>query len=89
MSINPPRSISDIMAAESAQVPEPTAEASQLPYHIALIIDGVVQQVFHVEERLAAVFLSSPTIVQCDSPANGGPDRSWTYDANTGAFIHP
>jgi hypothetical protein len=33
------------------------------PVKIAFIIDGEVQDVLHTDERLAAIFLSQPTIV--------------------------
>ena len=89
MSVQLPRPFADIVAEESTQVPEAFDEASQLPYHVAFVIDGVVQQVFHVEERLAALLLSNPTPLLCDSPANGGPDRKWLYDSATGVFTKP
>lgn len=33
------------------------------PYPLAIILDGVVQQVMHVEEQTAALLLSAPTFV--------------------------
>jgi len=75
-----------VIKAEESTVPSPTDEASLMPYHVALIIDGIVGQVFHIEERLASLLLSNATIVQCDSPSNGGPDRDWAYDGATGIF---
>lgn len=33
------------------------------PVKIAFVIDGVVQDVLHTDERLGAIFLSEPTIV--------------------------
>ena len=89
MSVTPPRTIEAILEEQALQVPPEIEAASALPYHVAFVIDGVVQQVFHVEERLAAVLLSAPTIVQCDSPVNGGPDVSWAYDATTNTFTKP
>ena len=89
MSLEAPRPIRDLIAEEKAMINPAHEAASQLPYHVAFVIDNVVAQVFHVEERLAAILLSNPTIVQCASPANGGPDNNWHYDSQTGAFFIP
>jgi hypothetical protein len=41
-----------------------TESTPQLPpVKLAFIIDGVVQDVLHTDDRLAAIFLSEPTIV--------------------------
>jgi hypothetical protein len=89
MSLVPPRSVAEVeaeKAAADAALAASVAEQSTYPFHIALVIDGTVKQVFHIQEELAAILLSSPTIVQCASPADNGPDRGWKYDANTGQF---
>jgi hypothetical protein len=85
MALTPPRDIKTIDAAAKLDAVAPTLGA-EFPYHVAIIIDGVVQQVFHVEERLAAALLSSPQIIQCDSPDNGGPATGWVYDSTTSTF---
>jgi hypothetical protein len=77
MAIVEPRDLSEL------ETPPP---AHLLPYHIALVVDGVVEQVMHFDERLAAVFLSNPTIVQVDLPENGGPNIGWIHNAETGTF---
>jgi len=87
MTLPTPRPLADILAEQAAQ--DVTATVSAMPYHVAMVIDGVVQQVFHVDERLGAVLLSNPTLVQCESPANGGPDSQWKYDATTNTFSKP
>ena len=91
MSITPVKSFAEIKAAEEAQAPAPSADelASREPFHVAAIIDGEVVQVFHSEEKFAAVLLSSPTFVQCEAPVNGGPKEGWTYNSATGAFSNP
>lgn len=91
MSITPPKSFAEIRAEEAAQTPPPSADelASREPYHVAAVIDGKVVQVFHSEERFAAVLLSNPTFVQCDAPLNGGPKEDWSYDAAAGTFTRP
>jgi hypothetical protein len=80
MSTTPPRPFNEIPPAEPVVL---------MPYHIAFVIDGTVQQVFHVDERLASVILSNPTIVQCEHPDAGGPEQNWTYDATTNTFAKP
>lgn len=91
MALTPPRSLADIIAEATAEKAAPSIaeQQSALPYHIAYVIDGVVQQVFHIEEKMAAILLSNPVIVQCDAPLSGGPDNGWTYDAETGKFSKP
>lgn len=76
MALTPPRSIAELDDA----IPE------HLPYRAAFIIDGVVQQVFHLTERGAAVVLSNPIIVQCETAQNGGPENGWLYHSETGEF---
>ena len=38
------------------------------PVKIAFILDGVVQDILHTDDRLAAIFLSEPTIVDVTAP---------------------
>lgn len=60
------------------------------PVKIAFILDGVVQDVLHTDDRLAAIFLSDPIIVDATdvlTPLIAVDPRSsivgWTYDGNT------
>lgn len=92
MSITPPRSFAEIQAEkieELQKAPSLAEQQSAFPYHIAFIIDDEVQQVFHIEEELASVFMSSPTILQVEAPLAGGPERGWKYNAQTGQFTAP
>lgn len=92
MSLTPPRSIAAIEAEEAKakqEAPSIAEQQSALPYHVAFILDGVVHNVFHIEEKMAALLLSNPVIVQCDAPLDGGPDNGWLYDAATGKFSKP
>ena len=90
MSLTPPRPVHEIIANETKSTAQELAEQqSALPYHVAFVIDGVVQNVFHIEEKLAAVLLSDPVIVQCKAPLDGGPDADWKYDDKTGEFTKP
>ena len=56
----------------------PTDKEQPLPpVKIAFILDGVVQDVLHTDNRLGAIFLSEPTIV----------DVTEWYAANTGGNL--
>lgn len=88
MTINTPRPVSEINQ-EIERLGSVQAEIESRPYHIAMVLDGVAEQIFHIEERLAAILLSNPLIVQCDSPANGGPENGWIYDSTTNTFSNP
>jgi len=66
-------------------VPQPVAIPTQ-PYFIALIIDGVVNQVMNLQGVDAARFMAQPTFVQIE---NGQAQMGWTYDAATGVFTNP
>lgn len=37
--------------------------SDQAPMHLALVIDGVVEDIIHCDERLAYILLSEPTVV--------------------------
>ena len=54
------------------------------PNKIAFVIDGKVQDVFHTDDRLAAILLSSPTIINATSyyanQADGFNIVDWDYD---------
>ena len=60
-----------------------------LPYHIAYIVDGVVEEIMHFDERTASVMLASPTIKQVDVVSDGGPDLGWIYNSETNTFSAP
>lgn len=38
-----------------------------LPYHIAFIVDGVVENIMHLNEDFGNLFLSNPTMTQIES----------------------
>lgn len=64
------------MADETPSIP---------PRRVAFIIDNVIQDVLHTDERLAAIFLSEPIMVDItDAPdfVNMGS----SYDPETGSF---
>ena len=61
-----------------------TEQTPQLPpVKIAFVIDGVVADVLHTDERLGAIFLSEPTIVDVTTWYTENPDSNLvnaTYD---------
>jgi hypothetical protein len=64
------------------------------PHHLALIIDGVVQDVMFTDPRLAAILLSTPTVVEItpsSDPTVPRPDVyiGTLYDSATGVFTSP
>jgi hypothetical protein len=60
-----------------------------LPYHIAFIVDGVVEEIMHFDERTASLMLANPTIKQVDLMSDGGPDTGWIYNSETNTFSEP
>ena len=60
-----------------------------LPYHIAYIVNGVVEEIMHFDERTASVMLANPTIKQVDLTSEGGPDIGWIYNSETNTFSAP
>jgi len=63
-----------------------------LPIKIAFIIDGEVVDILHTQDRLAAILLSEPTIVDISDVKNDSNSDiypGWTYDATTNAFTPP
>jgi len=57
-----------------------------LPYHIAFIVNGIVEEVMHFDERTASLMLSNPTIKQVDLVSDGGPDLGWIYNSESNTF---
>lgn len=62
----------------------------ELGARIAFIIDGVVQDVLNTDERLAAIFLSQPTIVDVsENQENMFITHGWSYDEDSQTFTAP
>lgn len=53
------------------------------PKKIAVIIDGKIQDMLHTDERLAAIFLSNPIIVDVTDIYDGNTMVGWDYDEET------
>jgi hypothetical protein len=66
---------------------------NNVPYiKIALILDGQVVDILHTQDRLAAILLSDPTVVDItdvNTDSNSAIYPGWAYDATTGAFTPP
>ena len=59
---------------------------------IAFIIDGEVVDILHTQDRLAAILLSDPTVVDItdvNNDSNSAIYPGWTYDSTTKAFTPP
>lgn len=50
--------------------------------HIAVVLDGKVEEVIRAENRLAALFLSNPEFVEFD-PNKERPTIGWIYDGES------
>jgi hypothetical protein len=62
------------------------------PHKIAFIIDDEVVEILHVEDRLAAVLLSDPTIVDITAKFEEDPQSvkfGFKYNAITNTFSAP
>ena len=60
------------------------------PVKIAFVLDGVVQDILHMDDRLAAIFLSEPTVVDVSDDFGMPPVQVGDlYDPETVTFITP
>lgn len=71
--------------------PTPEVETPPLPpVKIAFVIDGEVVDILHTDNRLAAIFLSSPTVIDVTNDFGSGiivPGSK--YDKKTKTFTFP
>lgn len=67
-----------IGAVESPQMP---------PRKVALILDGKVQEMLHTDDRLAAIFLSNPIILEVTDTYTDFPLIGWSYDEESGTIF--
>jgi hypothetical protein len=61
------------------------SRVDQAPMHIALIIDGVVEDIIHCDERLGFLLLSEPKVIQIDDQYSKI-NISDRYDEDTNSF---
>ena len=60
------------------------------PKKIAFVIDGEVIDILHTDERLAAIFLSQPQILDVTSENGGAITQvGASYNSETGTFSPP
>ena len=54
---------------------------------IAIVLDGEVQEVIRAQDRLAALFLSSPSFIEVSDSLDTKPTIGWSY--KDGVFAPP
>lgn len=70
--------------------PETEVDQSMNPIKVAFIIDNKVVDVVHTDERLAAIFLSGPVVVNVTrEDGSQGAEYGDIYDAQSGEFTAP
>lgn len=80
-----PTFVSDV---ESSDAP-PQIVSLDNPHKLALVIDGVVQDMLTCDMRLAAILLSSPTILDVSEIRNDANILGWEYDSETNKLSPP
>jgi hypothetical protein len=65
----------------------PFGTAKDAPMHIAFVIDGIVEDIIHCNERLGSLLLSDPEIIEFDFSQNVKINS--IYDNTTGIFNEP
>jgi hypothetical protein len=73
----------------------PPTEVNTAPIHeqaraIAFVVDDEIAEIIFTDDRLAAVFLSDPTIIEITSLMSDPllhPATGWGYDSDTNSFI--
>jgi hypothetical protein len=80
--------------SQAAALPVEKGPLSDLPplkvFNLAIVLDDHVQEVVGVNDRLAALLLSDPTIVLIDlEKYEARPTIGWKYDSVDKKFIEP
>ena len=63
-----------------------------VPYKLAFILDGEVADILHTDERLSAIFLSNPLVLDISQQLASNPSAimpHYLYNAETGEFTAP
>ena len=63
----------------------PFGAAKDAPMHIAFVIDGIVEDIIHCNERLGSLLLSSPDIIEFDY--SDDVKINYIYDEDTRKFV--
>lgn len=75
----------NIVQQEAPQVQLP-------PYKVAFVLDNEVVDVLHTDERLAAIFLSNPKIIDVTDKVTADPSKvqiGFLYNEELNSFINP
>lgn len=59
--------------------------SDQVPMHLALVIDGVVEDIIHCDERLGYILMSQPDVIELGDDFHKI-NISDIYDEETGTF---
>jgi hypothetical protein len=71
---------------------EQTNPLDNVPYKLAFILDGEVADILHTDERLSAIFLSNPLVLDISQQLQSNPAAimpHFLYNAETGEFTAP
>ena len=63
-----------------------------VPYKLAFILDGEVADILHTDERLSAIFMSNPLVLDISQQLQANPSAimpHFLYNAETGEFTAP
>jgi len=78
----------DLTGTPAAQV----TYDNQPPIKLAFILDGEVADVIHTDDRLSAIFLSNPLVINVTDQFNNDATSvlpGYKYDSTTGTFTKP
>jgi hypothetical protein len=69
---------------ESQIIKKVYSRASDAPMHIALVVDGIVEDIMHCDERLAMLLMSEPVVIEIESDSKVS--VGWAYDEENERF---
>jgi hypothetical protein len=61
------------------------SRVSEAPMHLAIVLDGIVEDIIHCDDRLGILLLSEPKIVEI--PADKTVDIDYLYDEDKNKFF--
>lgn len=60
------------------------SRANEAPMHLAIVLDDIVEDIIHCDERFGILLLSSPEIIEINKDQKVEID--WVYDKNNNKF---
>lgn len=69
---------------EAKELKNRYSRKTDAPMHIALVVDGLVEDVMHCDERLAMLLMSEPLVIEID--ADSPVTVNWLYDKDNERF---